>query len=102
MPKLFLHAAMSLIHATTRKFIVIKTRIGEVKGRKATVSGTVEDLQGTVLVEASAMFVQPRYAKLLHSAQLRKAMGEPPASKEHEEPVLLADGKELNTGHLQR
>ncbi|KIM47297.1 hypothetical protein M413DRAFT_440746 [Hebeloma cylindrosporum] len=84
------------------QFVVIKTRIGEVKGRKATVSGTVEDLKGTVLVEASAMFVQPRYAKLLHSAQLRKAMGEPPSSKEHEEPVLLADGKDLNPGHLRR
>ena len=82
--------------------MVIKTRIQEVKGRKATVSGTVEDLQGNVLVEASATFVQPRYAKLLHSAHLRKAMGEPPASKEHEEPILLADGKDLNSAHLHR
>ena len=86
----------------SRQFIVIKTRIGEVNGRKATVSGTVEDLQGTVLVEASGMFVQPRYAKLLHNAQLRKAMGEPPASEKHEEPVLLADGKDLNPEHLRR
>ena len=100
--QLFLLAGVTLNHEITRQFIVIKTRIREVKGRKATVSGTVEDLQGTVLVEASAMFVQPRYAKLLHGAQLRKAMGEPPASKEHEEPVLLADGKDLNPGHLQR
>ncbi|KAF9561491.1 Thioesterase/thiol ester dehydrase-isomerase [Agrocybe pediades] len=84
------------------QFVVIKTKIDQLKGRKATVTGRVEDLNGTVLVEASATFVQPRYAKLLHSNQLRKAMGEPPASKEHEEPVLLADGQDLNKVHKHR
>lgn len=59
--------------------MVIKTRIEEIKGRKVIASGRIEDLNGTVLVEASSTFVQPRYAKLLHSAQLRKAMGEPPS-----------------------
>ncbi|CAA7266443.1 unnamed protein product [Cyclocybe aegerita] len=82
------------------QFVIVRTRIGEVKGRKANVTGQVEDMKGTVLVEASAMFVQPRYAKLLHSAQLRKAMGEPPERKDgHDEPVLLADGQDLNPGH---
>lgn len=61
--------------------MVAKVRIEEVKGRKAIVSGRIEDLNGTVLVEASSTFVQPRYAKLLlHSADLRKMMGEPPTS----------------------
>ena len=61
--------------------MVAKVRIEEVKGRKAIVSGRIEDLNGTVLVEASSTFVQPRYAKLLlHSADLRKMMGEPPSS----------------------
>ena len=62
------------------KFVVVKIRIEEVKGRKAIASGRIEDLNGTVLVEASSTFVQPRYAKLLHSADLRKLMGEPPSS----------------------
>ncbi|KAF9042281.1 HotDog domain-containing protein [Panaeolus papilionaceus] len=85
------------------QFVVIKTKIQEVKGRKATVTGRVEDLKGTVLVEASAMFVQPRYAKLLQSEQLRKLMGEPPAvTQGHEEPVLLADGQDLNPSHKHR
>ena len=35
------------------QFIVIKTRLHEVKGRKVNVSGTVEDLKGNVLVEAT-------------------------------------------------
>ena len=75
--------------------MVIKIRIEEVKGRKATVSGRVEDLNGTVLVEASSTFVQPRYAKLLQSAELRKAMGEPPSSG----CVLPANNQDLNPGH---
>lgn len=64
------------------QIVVIKTRIEELKERKAVVSGRIEDLNGTLLVEASATFVQPRYAKLLHSAQLSKAMGSPPAVNE--------------------
>ncbi|KAF8186814.1 mitochondrial protein [Pholiota molesta] len=80
------------------QFVVIKTEIQEVKGRKAFVTGRVEDMKGTVLVEASAMFVQPRYAKLLNSGQLRKVMGEPPS----DEAVLLADGQDLNPGHKHR
>jgi len=61
------------------QIVVIKTRIAELKERKAVVSGRIEDLNGTLLVEASGTFVQPRYAKLLQSAQLTKAMGGPPA-----------------------
>ena len=78
--------------------MVIKIRIQEVKGRKAIASGRVEDLNGKVLVEASSTFVQPRYAKLLHSADLRKAMGEPPSSSSSSSdsvPVLPADGQGL-------
>lgn len=35
------------------QFIVIRTKIGEVKGRKATVTGRIEDVEGKVLVEAT-------------------------------------------------
>jgi len=81
------------------QFVVIRTRIEEVKGRKVNASAHVEDLHGKVLVEASATFVQPRYAKLLHSTELRKALGEPLLRSA--EPVLLADGQVLNPGHKQ-
>ena len=70
--------------------MVIKICIDKVKGRKATASGHIEDLNGTVLVEASSTFVQPRYANLLHSAELRKALGEPPSSSGGADPVLSA------------
>lgn len=48
-----------LIHGVPHfQFIVIKTRLVELKGRKVTVTGTIEDLDGNVLVEA-------RYAVIL-------------------------------------
>ncbi|KAG5719288.1 UPF0644 protein PB2B4.06 [Termitomyces sp. T112] len=74
------------------QFIVIRTFLQEAKGRKATVTGRVEALDGTLLVEASATFVQPRYAKLLNTEALKKAMGEPPHSHT---PIHLADGEKI-------
>ncbi|KAI0628455.1 Thioesterase/thiol ester dehydrase-isomerase [Trametes polyzona] len=64
------------------QFIVIKVKLDEAQGRKARVSGTIEDMSGNVLVEASALFVQPRYAKLLNSTAVRHMLGEPSQSKE--------------------
>ncbi|TFK38820.1 HotDog domain-containing protein [Crucibulum laeve] len=75
------------------QFVIIRTSLIETKGRKAIVKGHVEDLNGTLLVEATATFVQPRYAKLLNSAHLRQAMGEPPKS---DEPLHLADGENVS------
>ncbi|KAF8060710.1 mitochondrial protein [Lyophyllum atratum] len=72
------------------QFVVIRTFLEEAKGRKVTVSGRVEHLDGTVLVEAKATFVQPRYAKLLNTEALKQAMGEPPKSAT---PIHLGDGQ---------
>ncbi|KAJ7084625.1 HotDog domain-containing protein [Mycena belliarum] len=69
------------------QFIIIKTELVEQKGRKAVVKGRVEDLAGTLLVEADALFIQPRYAKLLNTELVRQTMGARPA-----EPVLIAEG----------
>ena len=76
--------------------MIVKIRLEEVKGRKATVFGRIEDLNGTVLVEATSTFVQPRYAKLLNSADLRKALGEPPSS-DSAVPALPADNQNLKS-----
>ncbi|KAF7310242.1 4HBT domain-containing protein [Mycena indigotica] len=70
------------------QFVVIRTSLVSQTGRKAAVKGTVETLDGTVLVEADALFVQPKYAKLLSASVVRQHMGEPP-----KEPVLLAEGE---------
>ncbi|CCM05321.1 uncharacterized protein FIBRA_07535 [Fibroporia radiculosa] len=68
------------------QFIVIKTRLIEISGRKAKVAGVIEDMQGTVLAEAEALFIQPKYAKLLDSKRLRELMGEP---DDMQEPVKV-------------
>ncbi|KAF5360170.1 hypothetical protein D9758_011351 [Tetrapyrgos nigripes] len=84
------------------QFIVIKTKLDRAKGRKVFVSARVEDLNGTLLVEASGMFVQPRYAKLLNSTSIQQAIGEPPSSptassnSTKPEPLHLADGEKLD------
>ncbi|KAG6377581.1 HotDog domain-containing protein [Boletus reticuloceps] len=72
------------------QFIVIKVRLEEKNGRKTTVSGRVEDLKGNLLVEANALFVQPKYSKMLSNSVVKKAMGEPEPRKK--DPVLLAEG----------
>ncbi|KAI0740514.1 Thioesterase/thiol ester dehydrase-isomerase [Earliella scabrosa] len=72
------------------QFIVIKVKLDEAQGRKSRVSGTVEDMAGNVLVEANALFVQPRYAKLLNSTAVRHMLGEPSHSKEPIAPGTTA------------
>ncbi|KAJ7288632.1 HotDog domain-containing protein [Mycena rebaudengoi] len=72
------------------QFVIIKTQLVEVKGRKATVSGRVEDLKGTHLVEATALFIQPPYAKSLNPTVIRQQIGEAP-----KEPALVAQGDTL-------
>ncbi|KAJ7106875.1 HotDog domain-containing protein [Mycena crocata] len=88
-------ATMTLNYrAPTRadQFVVLKTQLVEVKGRKAVISGRVEDLDGTLLVDAQALFIQPRYAKQLNSPQLWQQIGEP-ATKRDVSVVVDAGGK---------
>ncbi|XP_006456336.1 hypothetical protein AGABI2DRAFT_195498 [Agaricus bisporus var. bisporus H97] len=90
-------ATLSLKYrAPTRadQFIMIRTSIVEAQGRKIKVKGQIEDLQGGILVEADAMFVQPRYAKMLNTKAIKEVFGQPP-----EEPLLLADGEKLKAKH---
>ncbi|KAF9268997.1 Thioesterase/thiol ester dehydrase-isomerase [Marasmius fiardii PR-910] len=76
------------------QFIVVRTELIGVQGRRAEVKGRIEDLSGTLLVDATATFVQPRYAKLLNKAAIKQVMGAPP-SDEHAPVVHLADGENL-------
>jgi acyl-coenzyme A thioesterase PaaI-like protein len=64
------------------QFIVTKTKLQELKGRKSVVIGRIEDLDGNLLVDASALFVEPKYAKLLNPTKIEQMLGkkvdEPP------------------------
>lgn len=64
------------------QFLVVKTRLVEAKGRKSKVAGVIEDMEGNVLVEAEALFIQPKYAKLLDTRRMRELLGEPEDSRE--------------------
>ncbi|KAJ7184695.1 HotDog domain-containing protein [Mycena filopes] len=90
-------ATLSLKYkAPTRadQFVVMKTELVELKGRKARVTGRVEALDGTLLVEAEALFIQPRYASLLNSASIQQHIGSPPPLPTPAPvPVLVAEGE---------
>ncbi|KAI9466787.1 HotDog domain-containing protein [Lactarius psammicola] len=63
------------------QFIVMRIRLLEAKGRKARVSGTIEDLDGNVLIEASGLFVQPRYARFLNKNAVLERIGAQPVAE---------------------
>ncbi|KAJ7169249.1 HotDog domain-containing protein [Mycena crocata] len=79
--KIGVTATLSLNYrASTRgdHFVILKTRLVEARGRKATVSGQMEDLSGTVLVDAQALIIQPRDISLMHPEIFWKIIGQPP------------------------
>lgn len=72
------------------QFVVMRIRLLEAKGRKVRVSGTVEDLDGNVLIESSGLFVQPRYARFLNKSAVLERIGANPVSEmpKREDPSL--------------
>ncbi|KAF5340864.1 hypothetical protein D9757_011583 [Collybiopsis confluens] len=81
------------------QFVVVHTKLDEIKGRKGFVTGTVETLDGTRLAEATGMFVQPKYAAVLNKRLVSEALGSPPQasvasapSPSGEVPLHLGDG----------
>ncbi|KAJ7915025.1 HotDog domain-containing protein [Mycena leptocephala] len=59
-------------------FVILKTRLVEAKGRKATVSGRLEDLNGSLLVDAQALIIQPRDISAMHPEIFWQIIGQPP------------------------
>jgi len=85
--KIALTASLALNYRAPTKadqFVVIKCKHESTKGRKAVISSRVEDMQGNVLIEASGIFVEPKYANLLRAtSQVGLLVGnkiEPPIS----------------------
>jgi acyl-coenzyme A thioesterase PaaI-like protein len=52
--------------------VVIETRLIEAKGRKVTVEGVMRTLEGDLLVESRAIFVEPRILKWLNTSAVRE------------------------------
>lgn len=51
--------------------VVIETKLIEAKGRKVTVEGVMRTLEGELLVESRAIFVEPRLLKWLNTSAVR-------------------------------
>ncbi|KAM0749748.1 Thioesterase/thiol ester dehydrase-isomerase [Meredithblackwellia eburnea MCA 4105] len=56
------------------QYLVIKTHTERAEGRKVWVKGRIENLSGETLVEAEALFVEPRMAKFLNSSTVKEAL----------------------------
>lgn len=54
------------------QFVVLQTELVEQQGRKAVVKGTVKDVNGKLLLECRAIFVEPRYARYFLDAKAIK------------------------------
>ncbi|KAE8259365.1 hypothetical protein A4X13_0g1069 [Tilletia indica] len=55
------------------QFVVTRSKVTELKGRKAFLEGQIEDMEGNVLAKARGLFIEPSYAKLLmNKEQARK------------------------------
>jgi len=73
------------------QFIVFKIHLEEANGRKSRVSATIEDLDGNILVRASGLFVQPKYAKFLNKNTILERLG----TKPHVEQATRRHGEVL-------
>ncbi|KAG8867270.1 hypothetical protein FRB97_003410 [Tulasnella sp. 331] len=72
------------------QFIVIRTWLTEIKGRKVRVQGRIEDIDGQLLVEASSLFVEPKYASFLQTAagdSIGNAIGAKPLKPRQGHPL---------------
>jgi len=62
--------------AAADQFIILKTKLSKLEGRKVWVDGVIEDPNGIVLADAKTMWIQPKYAQLMDTKALGQAMGE--------------------------
>lgn len=59
------------------QFVVLRTKLDTIDGRKARVSGTMETLDGDRLAEASGLFIEPKWAQFLQNSGVHSALGRP-------------------------
>ncbi|KAI9636278.1 HotDog domain-containing protein [Dioszegia hungarica] len=79
----------SPLHAD--QFVVVRTKLDSVNGRKVMVSGTMETLEGEKIAEATALFVEPKWANFLQSSGVTAALGRPlPSSSPATTPAVYA------------
>ncbi|KAL7412755.1 HotDog domain-containing protein [Mrakia frigida] len=60
------------------QFVVIKTKLVERKGRKAVVAAEMWSLSGDKLADATAVYVEPKWAALLSGSGVEELLGKKP------------------------
>ncbi|EIW71141.1 hypothetical protein TREMEDRAFT_28265 [Tremella mesenterica DSM 1558] len=57
------------------QFVIVRTKLEHIHGRKVSVSGTMETLDGERVAEAKGLFVEPKWAQFLQSSGVTQALG---------------------------
>ncbi|WVF69660.1 hypothetical protein IAT40_004439 [Kwoniella sp. CBS 6097] len=73
------------------QFVIVRTKLDTIKGRKCIVSGSMETLTGERVADATALFIEPKWAQFLASSGVTEAMGRPIPSPQ-KSPALM-DGQ---------
>ncbi|WWC86770.1 uncharacterized protein L201_001649 [Kwoniella dendrophila CBS 6074] len=76
------------------QFIIVRTKLDTVKGRKSVVSGSMETISGEKIAEATGTFVEPKWAQFLASSGVTEAMGTRKIPDPSKSPMLLDDQTE--------
>ncbi|WVQ79912.1 hypothetical protein IAT38_002013 [Cryptococcus sp. DSM 104549] len=74
------------------QFVIVRTKVDEIKGRKCIASATMETLNGDRVVDATALFIEPKWAQFLQSSGVTEAMGRPIPQPENT-PGLMDGGE---------
>ncbi|AAW45843.1 hypothetical protein CNBJ1600 [Cryptococcus deneoformans B-3501A] len=59
------------------QFVVVRTKVVELKGRKCVAEAKMETLSGETVADAKALFIEPKWAQFLASSGVTEAMGRP-------------------------
>ncbi|CED82651.1 Uncharacterized conserved protein [Phaffia rhodozyma] len=60
------------------QFVVIRTKLQELKGRKVVVSAEMKSLEGELLADATAIYIEPKWAPLLANSGVAELLGKNP------------------------
>lgn len=63
------------------QFVVVRTELEQKKGRKVVVAGRMETLDGERIADATAIFVEPKWAQFLQSSGVTESLGVPETPK---------------------
>ncbi|TIC07512.1 Thioesterase/thiol ester dehydrase-isomerase [Wallemia mellicola] len=67
------------------QFVVIKSTLKKLDGRKAFVQASITDLEGKLYADADSLFIEPKYAYLLKNSGVTQAIGGKPEKFSNEE-----------------